>query len=95
MQALVQDQNIDGSIITFLADPTTEFTDQLKMKITDPGPESLGIIGRCIIFSMYAVKGTILDVVVSKGHGDPAGDGNPSKTLAKAVIKRIQSLEST
>jgi len=38
---------------------------------------------------MYAEKGTILDVVVSKGHCDP------SKTLAEAVIKRIQSLKST
>jgi len=38
MQALGQDQNIDGSNFTFLVDPTAEFTDQLKMKITNPGP---------------------------------------------------------
>merc|ERR1712187_556883 len=74
MQAWAKDQHIIGSLITFLADPKAEFTKQLKMEMTHPGPESVGIIGRCKRFAIYAEKGKILDLVVSDKPSDPAGE---------------------
>lgn len=95
MQAWGKDQKIIGSLITFLADPKAEFTRQLKMEITHPGPESVGIIGRCKRFAIYAEKGKILDIVLSEKISDPSGDKDPSNTLADCLIKRIRNFRTS
>jgi len=93
MKAWGHDQKIEGSMVTFLSDPAGELTEQLGMRMTDAGPPSVGIIGRCKRFAMVVKNGEILDVVVSEGPGDPAGDGDPSATLADGMIERIKNLK--
>jgi len=90
MQAWAEDQGVEGSMIRFLGDPAAELTAALDMKMTHPGPPSVGIIGRCKRFAVYASKGVVKYVAVSEGPDDPAGDDDPSATLAPALLKAIQ-----
>lgn len=78
--------------ITFLGDPAGDLTKKLDMEMTHPGPASVGIIGRCKRFAVYAVNGEVKYVAVSEGEGDPAGDEDPSATLAPAVLTAISGL---
>lgn len=89
MQAWGDDQSIAGSMVKFFADPAGELTEALDMKMTHPGPPSVGIIGRCKRFAIQAVDGEIKHVVVSEGPDDPAGDSDPSATLADGMLKTI------
>jgi len=87
MKAWAADQGIDGSIVTFLSDPYSEFTKACDMELTNEGPVSLGLIGRCKRFAMIVEKSIIKDVAVAESELDPAGDDFPEKTLADALIK--------
>lgn len=78
----------DGRI-TLLGDPSGSLTKQLDMEMTHPGPASVGIIGRCKRFALYAVNGEVKYVAVSEAEDDPAGDDDPSATLAPAVMDAI------
>jgi len=89
MQAWSLDQNILGSMITMMGDPAGDLTEALDMKMTHPGPPSVGIIGRCKRFAMHVVDGTVKYVAVSEGEDDPAGDDDPSATLAPALLKVV------
>lgn len=89
MQAWGIDQRIGGSMVKFMADPAGELTSSLGMQMTHPGPPSVGIIGRCKRFAMYIMDGVIKHVVISEGPDDPAGDGDPSQTLAEGMLKTI------
>jgi len=91
MQAWAADQGIAGSMITFVADPAAELTKALDMEMTHPGPPSVGIIGRCKRFAVYAVKGEIKVTKVSEGEDDPAGDSDPSATLAEGMLEAIKA----
>jgi len=90
MQAWAKDQKIGLSKISFMGDPAGIFTKSLDMEMTDPGPPSVGIIGRCKRFALHAVDGEIKHVAISEGPNDPAGDGNPTATLAEAMINSIK-----
>ena len=90
MQAWGVDQKIKDSYITFLSDPAASLTDALDVRMTHPGPPSVGIIGRCKRFAVYAVNGTVKFVAVSEGPDDPAGDDDPSASLAPALLKAIK-----
>lgn len=87
MKAWGADQKIDGSIVTFLSDPYSEFTKACDMELTHEGPNSLGLIGRCKRFAMIVENSIIKDVAVAESELDPAGDDFPEKTLADALIK--------
>jgi len=89
MQAWAADQKIEGSMVTFMADPAAELTKALGMEMTDAGPPSVGIIGRCKRFAIYAVDEEIKTVKISEGEGDPAGDNDPSATLVDGMLKAI------
>jgi len=89
MQAWAADQKIEGSIVTFMADPAAELTKALDMEMTHPGPPSVGIIGRCKRFAIHAVDGDIKTVKISEAEGDPAGDDDPSATLAEGMLEAI------
>lgn len=78
--------------ITMLGDPAGSLTKQLDMEMTHPGPASVGIIGRCKRFALYAVNGEVKYVAISEAEDDPAGDENPSATLAPALMDAIVSL---
>ena len=71
------DQNIEGSIITFMGDPAAEFTSDLDMKMTHPGPISVGIIGRCKRHAIYAEDSVVKHFAISESADDPAGDEDP------------------
>lgn len=93
MQAWAADQKIDGSFVTFMADPAAALTKAFGMEMTHDGPPSVGIIGRCKRFAVYAVDEEIKAVKVSEGPDDPAGDDDPSATLAEGMLKVIADLK--
>lgn len=90
MQAWGKDQGIEGSMVTFMADPAGDLTKALDMEMTHPGPPSVGIIGRCKRFAIHADDEEIKAVVVSEGPDDPAGDDDPSKTLAENMLEIVK-----
>jgi 2-Cys peroxiredoxin 5 len=89
MQAWGEDQGIKNSMVSFVADPAATLTKALDMEMTHPGPPSVGIIGRCKRFAMHAVDGEIKTVAVSEGPDDPAGDDDPSASLAEGMLEAI------
>jgi len=100
MKAWAEDQGVDHAgagddegTITFLADPTGDLTSKLDMKLTHAGPASVGIIGRSKRFAVYAVNGEVKYVAVSEAEDDPAGDDDPSATLASAVLSAISNIK--
>lgn len=90
MLAWAKNQKIGLSMLQFMGDPTGDLTKALDMQLTHPGPASKGLLGRCKRFAVHAVNGEIKAVCVSEGPDDPAGDDDPSATLADAVIKAIK-----
>jgi peroxiredoxin len=64
MRAWAEDQKVGGSIITFMGDPAGEFTKAVGMEMTDPGPPSVGIIGRCKRFALYVENNVVKHVAI-------------------------------
>jgi len=91
VQAWAEDQGIKGSMVTFVADPAAELTKALDMEMTHEGPPSVGIIGRCKRFALHVVDGAIKSVRVSEGPDDPAGDSDPSASLAEGMLEAIKA----
>jgi len=91
MKAWAADQCIEDTIIRFLGDPAGDFSEALDMKMTHPGPPSVGIIGRCKRFAMIVENGIVKYVAVSEGPDDPAGDDDPSASLAPAMYAALTS----
>ncbi len=92
MQAWSKDQKADGqSFVTLMADPAAKLTKALDLQMTHPGPESVGIIGRCKRFALIAKDGKVTHFAVSEAPDDPAGDTNPSASLADAMLKAIEN----
>jgi len=94
MGAWAKDQGTEGSMLTMLGDPSRALTDALGMVLDHPGP--MGVLGykRCKRFALYLVDGVVKAVRVSEGTGDPAGDEDPSATLADAMLDAIDSLNA-
>jgi len=78
------------SMVQLMGDPAGDLTKALDMEMTHPGPMEKGLYGRCKRSAVYAVNGTIKAVHISEGPDDPAGDGDPSHTLAEAMLKAIE-----
>ena len=95
MDAWGEDQKIGDSMITFLADPRSEVTGALGMILDHPGPISKLGYNRSKRFAMYIEDGVIKVWKVSEGEDDPAGDDDPSATLAGAMIAEIKKLPSS
>jgi len=91
VQAWADEQKVGGSMIKFVADPAAELTKALDMEMTHPGPPSVGIVGRCKRFAVHAIDGEIKTVRISEGPDDPAGDSDPSATLAEGFLDAIKS----
>lgn len=90
MQAWAKDQKIGLSMLLFMADPAGDLTRALNMEMTHPGPQEKGLFGRCKRHAIYADNGVIKVVRVSEAEDDPAGDKDPSDTLADSMIPAIQ-----
>jgi len=91
MLAWAKNQKIGLSMVKFYGDPAADLTKALEMEMTHPGPPSVGIIGRCKRHAIYAVDGEIRVVNVSESEEDPAGDKDPSATLADSMIEAIKT----
>lgn len=89
MQAWAEDQGIAGSFVNMMGDPAAELTKALDVEMTDPGPPSVGIVGRCKRFALHVVDGEVKYVAISEGPDDPAGDDDPSTSLAPAMLENI------
>jgi len=90
MQAWAKDQNSALSMLHFYGDPAGDLTKALDMELIHPGPISDGIAGRCKRHAIHAVDGVIKLVSISETSDDPAGDDDPSATLADAIIEAIK-----
>ena len=97
MKAWALDQGVEhyeandtNGRITFLGDPTGSLTRALDMELTHPGPvKGAGLIGRSKRFALYAVNGEVKYLAVSEKDDDPAGDDDPTITLAPAMMDEI------
>eukprot|EP00986_Skeletonema_menzelii_P018484 scaffold26646_cov155-Skeletonema_menzelii.AAC.1 len=78
------------TMLTFLGDPNSELTKALDLELTDPGPVNVLGPGRCKRFAMHVVNGEIKAVNVSEGPGDPAGDKDPSASLADGIMATMK-----
>jgi peroxiredoxin len=85
--------NDTDGMITFLGDPTGTLTRELDVELNHPGPASVGIIGRCKRFALFAVNGEVRYVAISEAEDDPAGDDDPSATLAPAIMDAIMNIK--
>lgn len=94
MQAWAKDQRLGLSILQLMGDPAGDLTRALDMELTHPGPQGKGLFGRCKRHALYVDHGVIKAVRVSEAENDPAGDADPSKTLADAMMKVIQEVDS-
>jgi len=97
MMAWAKDQGIehwelgdDEGFVSFVSDATGDFTKACGIEMTDSGPLSVGIIGRCKRYAMYVKEGEVKAINVSEYEGDPAGDGYPEMSLPAAIIKAIK-----
>ena len=86
--------NKNGNIITFMADPTREFTQACGMELTDPRPATNGLVGRCKRFAMYVVNNVVQNVVVSENYDDPTGDKDPTATCADAILYSLKTVQN-
>lgn len=90
MAGWADDQGVADSMITFLADTTSELTQALGMVLDDPGP--MGVLGnpRCKRFCMFIDDGTIKACNVSEAPGDPAGDNEPDGPIT--ALTRVPAM---
>lgn len=91
MRAWFLDQNLNGTIMQMMGDPSGEFTRNCGMELTHPGPQKKGLYGRCKRFVMYVKNLVVQYVAVSESEDDPAGDEFPEMTCAPAVIDIIKN----
>jgi len=86
MQNWAKSQRTALTMLTFLGDPHSELTKALDVELTDPGPVDVLGAGRCKRFAMHVVDGEIKAINISEGPGDPAGDKDPSASLADGIM---------
>ena len=80
-------------MLTLMGDPGGDLTRALDMELTHPGPKSKGLFGRCKRHAIYAVNGEIKAIRISESEDDPAGDKDPSQTLADAMFDVIRQVK--
>jgi len=89
MKAWAKSQGVEGSMITFLADPRSELTRALGVVLDHPGPMSVLGNPRCKRFSMLVDDGVIKSINIAGSEEDPAGDGNPSASLVEKMLEEL------
>mmetsp|Transcript_45039 Transcript_45039/g.89421 ORF Transcript_45039/g.89421 Transcript_45039/m.89421 type:complete len:90 (+) Transcript_45039:223-492(+) len=89
MRGWAEAQGVEGSIVTFLADPCSELTKALGLVLDHPGPMALLGNPRCKRFSMLIDDGVIKTINVAEAEGDPTGDGDPSVALAEKMLQDL------
>lgn len=89
MGAWAEDQGVVGSMITFMGDPSSEFTQALDMVLDHPGPMSVLGTPRSKRFAMYLDDGVIKAHTVAASDDDPAGDDKPEITCVDHMLTLI------
>lgn len=89
MGAWGKDLGIDGTMVSFLADPTSELTKALDMELTADGPFAVLGPGRCKRFAVYFDDGVAKAVEVSETADDPTGDGDPSASMPDNMLSKV------
>mmetsp|Transcript_23990 Transcript_23990/g.95206 ORF Transcript_23990/g.95206 Transcript_23990/m.95206 type:complete len:93 (-) Transcript_23990:331-609(-) len=92
MKAWAKDQGVEGSMLTFFADPTSDLTRALDVELKHPGPAQVLGPGRCKRFAMLFDDGVCKAVEISESENDPTGDGNPKNSLAPNMIELAKAL---
>lgn len=77
MKGWAKEQGVEGSLITFMADPQCKLTRKLGMMMRHPGPMALLGNPRCKRFVLVLDNLEVKAVEVSEAEGDPAGDNEP------------------
>jgi len=93
MKGWAKDQEIEGSMITFMADPQCRLTRKLGMTLRHPGP--MGVLGnpRCKRFVLVVDNCEVKAVEISEAEGDPAGDNEPEGPVtAKTRVEHVLTL---
>merc|ERR1711934_314439 len=80
-----------GSILNFIADTSGELTDKLDMRMNHDGPRYKFAQDRTKRFAAYVDHGVVKILNVAEGPSDPAGDENPSKSLAEKMLADMSS----
>mmetsp|Transcript_22866 Transcript_22866/g.68646 ORF Transcript_22866/g.68646 Transcript_22866/m.68646 type:complete len:94 (+) Transcript_22866:394-675(+) len=90
MDAWSEDQGVGlKSMVTMMADTGGPFTKAVDMEMTHPGPVGALGPGRCKRWAAVFDDGKCSWLAVSEADGDPAGDDDPSATLAEAVLAAV------
>jgi len=89
MKAWAKDQNVDGSMISFLGDPRSDLTRALGLVLKHPGPMSVLGNHRCKRVSMLVDNGVVKTMNVAEGEDDPAGDSNPEISLVEKMLEDL------
>mmetsp|Transcript_6893 Transcript_6893/g.9653 ORF Transcript_6893/g.9653 Transcript_6893/m.9653 type:complete len:96 (+) Transcript_6893:330-617(+) len=91
MGAWAKSLNVEGSMISMFADPTSTLTKALGVELSHPGPAKVLGSGRCKRFAMYFDSGVCKAVAISETPDDPTGDGEPSASMPENMIKLVTS----
>lgn len=94
MQAWAKDQKTGLSMVQLMADPKGDLTKALDLELNHPGPQGLGLWGRCKRHAIYAVNGEIKAINIAEAEDDPAGDARPENTLADAMLEVIRDIKA-
>lgn len=92
MKAWGQNQGVEGSIITFMADTQGDLTKALGTEMTADGPISVLGAPRCKRHAVYVDDGVIKAFEVAEAPDDPAGDAKPDVTLVENMLTHIPDL---
>merc|ERR1711879_199798 len=92
MKAWGKENGIEGSMVSFVADPTAAMTKALDLTITDP--KVISVLGnertkRCAI---YVEDNVVKATNISASDTDPTGDGDPSISLAEGMLDTLSKL---
>jgi len=83
MAAWAKSQGVEGSMVTFLADPQGKLTKRLGMVLRHPGPMSVLGNPRCKRFVCVVDNCEVKAVLISEAEDDPAGDNNSDGPITK------------
>lgn len=78
-----------GAFVKFAGDPKGELAKACGMEMTAAGPVAVLGHTRSKRFACIVENGKVTWVDVSESPTDPAGDGDPSKTMPDAVLKNL------
>lgn len=87
MKAWEKDQQVpEDSMVKLYGDPTSAVTQALGLVLDHEGP--MGVLGntRCKRFAAIIDNGVVKKVCVSANDTDPAGDDDPSASLAESML---------